>query len=185
MCTQGKVEFFNDKSTLYFAKKFWKEIPERHPHVTLGAFEFVHNHMHGIITIIRDPKSSFIDRKNSLQSDAGASFIDRGSQLQNDAPASNQHTIPNHCESGSIGAILQGYKMITKRMIRFDTKFRDFDWQRDFWDHIIRNQKEYSRITRYIEKNLERWERDRHNPISPNFTADEISEAGRLPWNTM
>ena len=39
----------------------------------------------------------------------------------------------------------------------------DFAWQTRFWDHIIRNDDEYSRIKTYIETNPERWSDDRLN----------------------
>ena len=34
-------------------------------------------------------------------------------------------------------------------------------WQKSFYDHIIRDDKEYSRIVEYIENNPANWEKDR------------------------
>ena len=34
-------------------------------------------------------------------------------------------------------------------------------WQKSFYDHIIRDDKEYSRIAEYIENNPANWEKDR------------------------
>ena len=34
-------------------------------------------------------------------------------------------------------------------------------WQRSFYDHVIRNQKEYDEIYRYIEENPIKWELDK------------------------
>ena len=33
-------------------------------------------------------------------------------------------------------------------------------WQRNYYEHIIRNEKEYLEITEYIEKNPYKWEKD-------------------------
>ncbi len=34
-------------------------------------------------------------------------------------------------------------------------------WQRNYWEHIIRNEAEYNRISQYIIDNPEKWEKDR------------------------
>ena len=35
-------------------------------------------------------------------------------------------------------------------------------WQRSFYDHIIRNEKDYRRIWNYIDTNPAKWEEDRY-----------------------
>jgi len=37
-------------------------------------------------------------------------------------------------------------------------------WQRNYYEHIIRNEGEYDRIRYYIKMNLRNWEEDRNNP---------------------
>ena len=37
-------------------------------------------------------------------------------------------------------------------------------WQRNYYDHIIRNEKEYERIYAYIEGNHLNWVDDEENP---------------------
>jgi REP element-mobilizing transposase RayT len=37
-------------------------------------------------------------------------------------------------------------------------------WQRNYYEHIIRNDKSLQRIREYIEINPLRWETDRENP---------------------
>jgi len=39
-------------------------------------------------------------------------------------------------------------------------------WQRNYWEHIIRNQQEYERIANYIIRNPKKWEADRLNKSS-------------------
>ena len=34
-------------------------------------------------------------------------------------------------------------------------------WQRNYWEHIIRNESEYGRIAEYIRNNPAKWELDR------------------------
>ncbi|MEW6376427.1 MAG: transposase [Thermodesulfobacteriota bacterium] len=45
-------------------------------------------------------------------------------------------------------------------------------WQRNYYEHIIRNERELSRIREYIQNNPLKWELDRENPMSKNFNLD-------------
>ena len=49
---------------------------------------------------------------------------------------------------------IRGVKMFG--WTRFDGKL----WQRNYWEHIIRNQDEYQRISEYIINNPKNWEND-------------------------
>ncbi len=37
-------------------------------------------------------------------------------------------------------------------------------WQRNYWEHIIRNEASLNRIREYIENNLARWAEDQLHP---------------------
>ena len=39
-------------------------------------------------------------------------------------------------------------------------------WQRDFYEHIIRNDDEYQRIAAYIINNPRKWDLDKINPVN-------------------
>ena len=36
-------------------------------------------------------------------------------------------------------------------------------WQRNYYEHIIRNEKEYYKICEYIQNNPLKWEEDQYN----------------------
>ena len=38
-------------------------------------------------------------------------------------------------------------------------------WQRNYYEHIIRNEDELMRVRRYIQENPLRWEYDKENPM--------------------
>jgi hypothetical protein len=42
--------------------------------------------------------------------------------------------------------------------------FKEKLWQRNYYEHIIRNEKEFNNIHRYIEGNPVFWEHDQENP---------------------
>jgi putative transposase len=43
-------------------------------------------------------------------------------------------------------------------LLPFDKRF----WQRNYYEHIIRNEKEYYKIVEYIENNPLKWEEDEY-----------------------
>ncbi len=45
-------------------------------------------------------------------------------------------------------------------------------WQRNYYEHVIRNEKELKHIREYIQNNPLKWELDRENPESENFNLD-------------
>jgi REP element-mobilizing transposase RayT len=63
----------------------------------------------------------------------------------------------------TVGNIVRGYKAGVSRNIGFSA------WQRSYHDHIIRNEKSYHAIYRYIKNNPALWEADCHNPLSPKY----------------
>jgi REP element-mobilizing transposase RayT len=89
--------------------------------------------------------------------------------------------------SNTIGAIIRGYKGATTKKIKklFDTGNIDTGnidtgvlqyapipipipisptgsiWQRNYYEHIIRNENEYNRITQYIINNPKNWKKDK------------------------
>ena len=57
----------------------------------------------------------------------------------------------------TIGNIVRGYKSGVSRLIGYSP------WQRNYHDHIIRNQEDYNRIAEYVDSNPARWAGDRYN----------------------
>lgn len=54
--------------------------------------------------------------------------------------------------------IIQGFKSVTTREC-FKYGYKQI-WQRNYYEHIIRNEKEYYKIVEYIRNNPLRWEDD-------------------------
>jgi len=58
----------------------------------------------------------------------------------------------------TIGNIIRGYKSGVSRLAGFSL------WQRNYYEHIVRNDKECNSINEYINMNPLLWEADCHNP---------------------
>jgi REP element-mobilizing transposase RayT len=61
---------------------------------------------------------------------------------------------------------------------RFDGKL----WQRNYWEHIIRNENEYDRINQYIINNPTKWYKDKLNIGDNNTLKEPITIYGNEPW---
>ena len=120
------------------AVQCWQAIPDHFPHVELDAFVVMPNHVHGILFIGNTP--------------VGAKHF---SPLQ---PGQQPHGT-----SKSIGSIIRGFKIGVTKWMRTHTNVHDV-WQRNYYEHVIRNDDELNRVREYILKNLARWDLDRENP---------------------
>jgi hypothetical protein len=80
-------------------------------------------------------------------------------------PAYNDTPPPRGTQSGSIGAILQNFKSVATRRVNRITRNSGTLWQRNYHEEIIRNEKAYENIRRYILENPLSWDEDEENPL--------------------
>ena len=81
-----------------------------------------------------------------------------------------EHNTMGEHTGSPLRAVVQWFKTMTTNeyirgvkqngWLRFDGKL----WQRNYYDHIIRNENELNRIRRYIVDNPAKWQYDRENP---------------------
>jgi hypothetical protein len=56
-------------------------------------------------------------------------------------------------------------------------------WQRNYYEHVIRNDRELDKIREYIATNPLRWALDRENPQRMGYSAEEdaLFDSGPSP----
>jgi REP element-mobilizing transposase RayT len=148
VCAQNRLSLFGciaeEKMLLNdagkFANKCWLEIPEHFPHVTLDEFIVMPNHIHGII---------IIDTMDNVG-------------VQNFEPLHKQNKYQQIIPK-SIGSIIRGFKIGVTKWFRTNTNIYNV-WQRNYYEHIIRNEDGLNRICEYIINNPIQWQFDRENP---------------------
>ncbi len=87
-------------------------------------------------------------------------------EKQNGSPR-KQYIRPRGPKAGSLGAMIGLLKSrATKQIWRLQGVKGYPIWQRNYYEHIIRNASEYQRIIQYIETNPLRWAEDQLNPLS-------------------
>ena len=75
----------------------------------------------------------------------------------------------------SLSEIMRGFKTFSSRRINEQQNDFHFQWQKSFYDRIIRDEDELNRIRKYIVDNPPNWEADRSNLEEEliNFTNDK------------
>lgn len=138
--------------------KQWQELPSRFKNIKLHDYIIMPNHFHAIIQIIENDGRS---QTNDSSKTVGASLVGARkaveSTIQADAPI-----------SPTIGNIIGSFKSITtveyiKGVKKYNwLPFQKRLWQRNYFEHIIRNDIEYEAISNYIRNNPLKWKADEY-----------------------
>jgi len=103
--------------------------------IILDQFIVMPNHIHGIVII------------NKNDNKLGA----------------NSHSPLQRMKPKSISSFIAGYKsVVTKRINQIRNTHRQPVWQRNYYEHIIRDEKDLNRIREYIVNNPVKWEEDEY-----------------------
>ncbi len=142
-------------------------MPEKFPTIDTDAFVIMPNHSHGIIVITN----------NVVGGDLRVAPDSR--QSHGIAPPSGPTSLPT---------VIQWFKTMTTNEYIHGVRTRGWApfpgklWQRNYYEHVIRNEIELNAIRRYIHDNPAKWEQDRDNPIrirpAAENTSDYLNEIG-------
>ncbi len=140
ICTQNRLPIFGrvDQGRMLLnncgiiATRKWERLDERFPEIEIDEFIVMPDHMHGIVII----------------SDVGATPVG----ANHDLPI---HELPRLARRRmTLPMVIGFYKMNTAKAINIANDTRGTHvWQRNYYEHIIRNQDSLNRIRRYIQEN--------------------------------
>jgi REP element-mobilizing transposase RayT len=117
----------------------WHKTSLVRPYVTLDAFVVMPNHVHGILMITDDR---------------------RGTAPPCPYQGQFGHPIPR-----SLPTIIRAFKSATTQRVNQMRGTPGMPlWQRNYYEHIVRDEDELNQIRRYISENLLKWELDENNP---------------------
>ena len=132
------------------ADECWRAISEHFPFVELGTYVIMPNHAHGIIVIHNDesaPNGVDAQHVGATQCVAPTPTITR----------------PKGPKPKSLGAIIGSFKSAVSHRIHKELNATGI-WQRNYYEHIIRDEKDLQNKTDYIEANPSLWDEDDNNP---------------------
>ena len=120
----------------------WIEIPQHFPNVKIETYVVMPNHVHGILTI--NEKLPDANREN--KSTVTTELFGRPSPK-------------------SVPTIIRSFKAAaSKRARESGLAVSGSIWQRGYYEHVLRNTREYVETTNYILHNPVRWADDEENP---------------------
>lgn len=160
ICTKDMISYFgkivDGKMRLNkngrIADEFWKELPKQLS-VTLDEFVIMPNHMHGIIILEEEL------RRDLIHQISAESPNNNTGDFMNEVSTDNWILMKQ--EGLHLGKVIRHYKAKVSRVIRMETD-KNFKWQSNYYDHIIRNQQDLERIRYYIKNNPLKWEIDKY-----------------------
>lgn len=113
-------------------KEVWMAIPNHFPNVELGEFVMMPNHIHGIVSITVEATHA------------------------SPLPRVSKGPVP-----GSIGAIVGSFKSAATKRFHETQKYHNSRlWQPNYYEHVIKNERDYQAIYDYILNNPMNWEMD-------------------------
>jgi putative transposase len=124
----------------------WLWLAQQYAHVQLDEWVVMPNHVHGIILLTDEAR---------VDGDKGGSRT---------APT-NPHNVPRK----PLGQLVGAFKTVTTKRVNAlrETPAAVF-WQRDFHEHVIRNEADLARLQTYVANNPLQWMLDSLHPCNLN-----------------
>ena len=124
----------------------WVRSAEIRAEIELGGYVVMPNHFHGIVHITTQPVGAY------------------GHTPFSDTPVRSP--------SKTVGAMVRGFKSaVTKRINETRNSPGLQVWQRNYHEHVIRDDADYNRIAEYVVYNPQRWIEDKLHP--DNFVVSD------------
>ncbi|MBF0227964.1 MAG: transposase [Desulfobacterales bacterium] len=145
ICTQNKLNLFGQiKNNEMILNEYgrivydeWIKSAEIRNEIELDKFVIMPNHFHGIVMIYRDCK------------------------FKGDQPVAPTKICGP--KKKSIGSLISGYKSSVTKKINILRNTPGINvWQRNYYEHIIRNDDIYNKIAEYIMYNPITWQEDKY-----------------------
>ncbi len=128
----------------------WLRSAELRLEIECGEFVVMPNHFHGIVKIVGA---------------YGNTPMTGDTPVYRDVQQRAYFHTPLRSPSRNLGAMVRGFKSAAgKRMNEIANTPGAAVWQRNYFEHVIRDDDDYNRITEYVENNPQRWMEDSLHP---------------------
>jgi REP element-mobilizing transposase RayT len=169
--TDGQMRC-NDAGTM--VENEWLKLPERFTNIHLHEYIVMPNHFHAILEIVGETlvvapvMVSRVDTQNETVSPVMVFLVDtqNDDNTQNGQPQGIAPTVDIQ-KNKTVGDMVGAFQsIVTVEYIRGVknmgwTPFNGKLWQRNYYEHIIRDEKSYHTISKYIINNPAKWDDDK------------------------
>lgn len=159
-------------------ERWWTKLTKKFPLAEIGEFIVMPNHFHGIVMLVGAAPCGRPGRETVLEVPSG------GRSQRHDQPGTGHP----HGGAPTLGDLVDWFKTMTTNDYIRGVKQRGWVsfpgklWQRNYHEHIIRNEDELSRIREYIVNNPLQWAVDRENPSVEARPASTPRRSKDEPW---
>ena len=142
ICVKDKTEWFGEiKDGRMMLNEYgkivlrcWNDLLNHYMNTKLDEFIIMPNHLHGILSIV----------------------------VRNARERSLHYRIRSVRKIKSLSELIGAFKTTSSKLIH-RAGLLEFQWQKSFYDHIIRNEQDLTRVREYIVNNPLKWEEDEEN----------------------
>lgn len=120
-------------------KEIWEDLPNRVSDIDLDEYVIMPNHFHAILIIDKSWDSTKVYEELDVYDEK-----DRRKMI--------------------LPKVVGRFKMLTAKAINQIREIEGSFWQRNYYEHIIRNEEDCQRIREYIINNPMQWELDENHP---------------------
>lgn len=145
----------------------WSDIPAFYAGVAIDEFVAMPNHIHGIIILVGAGPCACPEGPCACPIGVGAAPRGRPGYGQPQGVVGQPQGV---APTLSLPDVVHRFKTLTTKRYADGVRqsgwppFRGRLWQRNYYEHIVRNDDELHRIREYIANNPLRWALDRENP---------------------
>jgi REP element-mobilizing transposase RayT len=137
------------------AERCWLKIPDHFTNIIIDEFVIMPNHVHGIIII----------NGNDC----------RGTACRAPTTGTIEHF--GRPATGSIPTIIRSYKSAVTRCInRIKHTSGNTIWQRNYYEHVIRNDDDLYDTRKYTRENSQKWDMDEYNPAGRRTSRENLNQ---------
>lgn len=165
ICTKNRECVFEDPIVIGIINDVWKALPSWFPTIKLDEFVIMPNHVHFVVWIT-DVGTSLADVLDGDVLDVDVLHegnMDGGKPPPYEIPKPEKtNTMP------ALGDVVGAFKSLVFKVYLDWVEINDPSrrakfWQHNYYEHIVRNERELDAIRQYIIDNPRNWKMDRDN----------------------
>lgn len=168
ICTRNRECVLDDSVVSGIVTDVWLALPEWFPTIALDEFVVMPNHLHLIAWLQHIGAGASPAPTPDIGDDVGVGLAPTPGSTKDATPwIIPIPQTPNH--NPTLGDVIGALKSLIFTVYldwieaNDPTRQAKF-WQRNYYEHIIRNQRELNAIRHYIRNNPLQWDLDRDNP---------------------
>ena len=176
-CLLGKITdmamVLNEYGTI--VKNEWIKLPDHYPNIELDVFQIMPNHIHVIIIV----GATLAVAQNMVAQNMVAQNMVAQNMVAQNAVVENNNTRAGANRAGAnragaspaptgemvaVGNVIGAFKSLVSneilKLYKMQNKYMGKFWQRNYYEHIIRDETELNNIREYIVNNPLTWQSD-------------------------